>query len=212
MIYFLGTFIKKLSLFIISMASALGFSFIDDELENKIENKVKKRCRTLRKKSKNKKSSSKINNLLNSLSVYQNKQNNNDDEDELENFVPLEEKTEQFENKSNIEMFSETENSIPEVIENTNPSPVEGFSQLNSVSAQDYYKQYIPYYNKINNDSSVTNQDDLMKKLNYMITLLEEQQDEKTENVTEELVLYLFLGVFVIFVVDSFARAGKYTR
>ena len=34
----------------------------------------------------------------------------------------------------------------------------------------------------------------------------------KSQNVTEELVLYLFLGVFVIFVVDSFARAGKYTR
>ncbi len=194
------------------MASALGFSFISDEsekkIESKIENKVKKRCRTLRKKSKNKKSSSKINNLLNSLSVYQNKQEN--DDDELENFVPLEEKTEQFENE---QIFSEQpESNTPETIENMNPSPVEGFSQLNSVSAQDYYKQYIPYYNKVNNDSSVTNQDDLMKKLNYMITLLEEQQDEKTENVTEELVLYLFLGVFVIFVVDSFARAGKYTR
>ena len=194
------------------MASALGFSFISDEsenrIENKIENKVKKRCRTLRKKSKNKKSSSKINNLLNSLSVYQNKQEN--DDDELENFVPLEEKTEQFENE---ETFSEQpESNTPETIENINPSPVEGFSQLNSVSAQDYYKQYIPYYNKVNNDSSVTNQDDLMKKLNYMITLLEEERDEKTENVTEELVLYLFLGVFVIFVVDSFARAGKYTR
>jgi hypothetical protein len=194
------------------MASALGFSFISDEsekkIESKIENKVKKRCRTLRKKSKNKKSSSKINNLLNSLSVYQNKQEN--DDDELENFVPLEEKTEQFENE---QIFSEQpESNTPEIIENMNPSPVEGFSQLNSVSAQDYYKQYIPYYNKVNNDSSVTNQDDLMKKLNYMITLLEEERDEKTENVTEELVLYLFLGVFVIFVVDSFARAGKYTR
>ena len=146
--------------------------------------------------------------MLNSLSVYQNKQEN--DDDELENFVPLEEKTEQFENE---QIFSEQlENNTPETIENMNPSPVEGFSQLNSVSAQDYYKQYIPYYNKVNNDSSVTNQDDLMKKLNYMITLLEEERDEKTENVTEELVLYLFLGVFVIFVVDSFARAGKYTR
>jgi hypothetical protein len=41
---------------------------------------------------------------------------------------------------------------------------------------------------------------------------MEENKDEKTENITEELVLYLFLGVFVIFVVDSFARAGKYTR
>ena len=45
-----------------------------------------------------------------------------------------------------------------------------------------------------------------------MIQLLEENKDEKTENVTEELVLYMFLGIFVIFVVDSFARAGKYTR
>ena len=51
-----------------------------------------------------------------------------------------------------------------------------------------------------------------MRKLNYLIHMMEENKDEKTENVTEELVLYLFLGVFVIFVVDSFARAGKYTR
>jgi len=41
---------------------------------------------------------------------------------------------------------------------------------------------------------------------------LEGQQHEKTENITEEFLLYTFLGVFVIFVVDSFARAGKYTR
>ena len=54
--------------------------------------------------------------------------------------------------------------------------------------------------------------DELLEKLNYMIHLLEEQQEEKTSNITEELILYLFLGVFVIFVVDSFARAGKYTR
>jgi hypothetical protein len=44
------------------------------------------------------------------------------------------------------------------------------------------------------------------------VHLLEEQHNERTENVTEELVLYCFLGVFIIFVVDSFARAGKYTR
>jgi len=45
-----------------------------------------------------------------------------------------------------------------------------------------------------------------------MIHLLEEQQDEKTNNVTEELILYLFLGVFVIFVIDSFVKVGKYRR
>ena len=56
------------------------------------------------------------------------------------------------------------------------------------------------------------NNDSLMEKINYMIHLLEDQQHEKTDNITEEFLLYTFLGVFVIFVVDSFARAGKYTR
>jgi hypothetical protein len=42
--------------------------------------------------------------------------------------------------------------------------------------------------------------------------LLEEQQDEKTSHVTEEVILYSFLGIFMIFIVDSFSRVGKYTR
>ena len=45
-----------------------------------------------------------------------------------------------------------------------------------------------------------------------MISLLEEQQDERTSNVTEEVILYSFLGVFIIFVCDSFVRVGKYVR
>jgi len=52
----------------------------------------------------------------------------------------------------------------------------------------------------------------VMEKINYMIRLLEEQQLEKTSNITEEFILYTFLGVFIIFVVDSFSRSGKYTR
>lgn len=72
-----------------------------------------------------------------------------------------------------------------------------------------YYQQYRENLYSQGSDSS---QDALMKKLNYMISLLEEQQDEKTGNVTEEVVLYSFLGIFIIFVVDSFARAGKYVR
>ena len=45
-----------------------------------------------------------------------------------------------------------------------------------------------------------------------MIHLLEEQHDEKTHSVTEEVILYSFLGIFIIFIVDSFSRIGKYTR
>jgi high-affinity K+ transport system ATPase subunit B len=58
----------------------------------------------------------------------------------------------------------------------------------------------------------VPTQDVLLQKINYMISLLEDQQDEKTNNVTEEVVLYSFLGIFIIFIVDSFAKVGKYVR
>lgn len=57
-----------------------------------------------------------------------------------------------------------------------------------------------------------SNNDLLMKKINYMIHLLEENKDEKTNNITEEVILYSFLGVFMIFLVDSFSKVGKYVR
>lgn len=60
--------------------------------------------------------------------------------------------------------------------------------------------------------ASIGNDDRLMEKINYMIHMLEEQQVEKTANITEEFILYTFLGIFVIFTVDSFTRAGKYVR
>lgn len=72
-----------------------------------------------------------------------------------------------------------------------------------------------PYYAKMGlsakNDTNDGN-NKLMERVNYMIHLLEAQQHEKTDNITEEFILYTFLGVFVIFVVDSFAKTGKYTR
>ena len=72
-----------------------------------------------------------------------------------------------------------------------------------------------PYYAKMGlsakNDTGDGN-NKLMERVNYMIHLLEAQQHEKTDNITEEFILYTFLGVFVIFVVDSFAKTGKYTR
>jgi hypothetical protein len=94
-----------------------------------------------------------------------------------------------------------------------------------SKSVEDYYNRVLPGYKPQNNKNPINRQyyangqvneqigqDVLVQKLNYMINLLEEKQDERTNNVTEEVVLYSFLGIFIIFVVDSFARAGKYTR
>lgn len=78
-----------------------------------------------------------------------------------------------------------------------------------------YGKSYdgTPYYAKMGLGQGTGIQNDkLMEKINYMIHLLEQQQNEKTDNITEEFILYTFLGVFMIFIVDSFARTGKYTR
>jgi hypothetical protein len=101
-----------------------------------------------------------------------------------------------------------------------------------SKTNEEYYKRVLPsdytkglkdpvnkpYYNRANynranyNMLEPSSQDILLQKLNYMITLLEDQQDERTNNVTEEVVLYSFLGIFIIFIADTFVRAGKYVR
>jgi len=60
--------------------------------------------------------------------------------------------------------------------------------------------------------TSSARDDPLITKLNFIISLLEEQQDERTNSMYEEVVLYFFLGVFIIFIVDSFVRVGKYVR
>ena len=106
---------------------------------------------------------------------------------------------------------------------------------MNDAQVRDYYRKLVPNYNSPNknsehnknyysanntnantstnfNSNSTDSNQVLIDKLNYMINLLEEQQDQKTDSVTEEVVLYSFLGVFIIFVVDSFARVGKYVR
>lgn len=75
--------------------------------------------------------------------------------------------------------------------------------------------QNTPYYAKMGigaGSNGGGSDEKLMERLNYMIHLLEQQQNEKTTNVMEEVILYAMLGVFVIFVVDSFRQSGKYIR
>lgn len=91
------------------------------------------------------------------------------------------------------------------------PVTIESFTGLESNEAEEYYKKTVPSYGQMNNNYQI-NKDELMTKLDHILLLLEEQQDEKTGHVMEELILYSFLGIFIIFVVDSFARAGKYVR
>lgn len=92
------------------------------------------------------------------------------------------------------------------------------YQQQNNQAINKYVPAYeavknVPYYTNLADSQEITGpKDALMKKLNYVVHMLEEQQDQKTGSVTEEMVLYMFLGVFVIFVVDSFSKTGRYRR
>lgn len=54
--------------------------------------------------------------------------------------------------------------------------------------------------------------DELLLKLNYIINLFEDEREIKTNKKNEEVILYCFLGIFVIYVLDSFVSIGKYKR
>jgi hypothetical protein len=126
--------------------------------------------------------------------------------------------------KSNIEsytgMYPDNKSSYIDSLNNVNN--VNGANnnlltaQTNNRDYDKYYKRFIPnydnLYNNVDNKNTSNSNDVLIDKLNYMIHLLEEKQDEKTNNVTEEVILYSFLGVFIIFIVDSFSSMKKYTR
>jgi len=178
------------------------------------------------------------NNKVNSVLEEIHNNSTEDDENHLGDFNPppkpdsagvdktiTTEQTMQLNKQKNTEMFRIMGNA-PQP--NT---PVDiGYSyngQSDQKTADEYYKKIIPGYDSTRQNVNKPyynytayaapqiasgEQDILLQKLNYMIHLLEEKQDEKTNNVMEEVVLYSFLGIFIIFVVDSFARVGKYVR
>ena len=106
-------------------------------------------------------------------------------------------------NVNNNETYMETPEDLRELNQN----------YMNKQDVKEYYQRYAPQYKHrtIVQEEMPTNSV-LIDKLNYMIHLLEEQQDDKVGSVTEDVVLYSFLGIFIIFIVDSFARVGKYVR
>ncbi len=52
----------------------------------------------------------------------------------------------------------------------------------------------------------------LVHKMDKLMELIEDQADIRTSKKNEEIVLYCFLGIFTIYVLDSFASIGKYSR
>ena len=112
-----------------------------------------------------------------------------DSDDNLENFKPVQEE--------NIK---------------SNNNPLNSLNLNNSQQyVSDYYKNYLKNVQEKHNLESISN-NELLKKLDNILYLLEDQNEEKNSYVTEELILYVFLGIFIIYVLDSFVRVGKYTR
>ena len=172
----------------------------------------------------NKEKAVRINDLINKITT-------DNDGNKLANFQPLPNpimnKRESTSNQQNIHYNSDDilpenplRNPVPPTgkvssnLGNLNGYSVEGSSLGNYGNYNNSYTPtnvtYKPTYAKMELGSPSDNK--LLEKINYMIHLLEEMQHEKTNNVTEEFILYTFLGVFIIFVVDSFTRVGKYVR
>ena len=100
---------------------------------------------------------------------------------------------------------------LPDLGVSNNPSQTKPFSNYHRIYEQP--RMQPAYYGNVDSSAGTTPIDNrLLEKINYMIHMLEQQQSEKTSNITEEFILYTFLGVFIIFVIDSFARSGKYIR
>lgn len=208
---------------------------------NNIDNKKKQTHNRTQKRYPNLKegyNNEKVNSVL--QSIHDN--SNDEEEDSLGDFTPPQKpQSSGVEKTNNTEQMLTMGNNVLTKSLGLQPLPNYGDSSENldlnnfdtnygdTNTVNEYYKKYIPNYNANNSNnripipfynqgqkqqpsSSYLENDILLQKLNYMINLLEEKQDEKTNNVTEEIILYSFLGIFIIFIVDSFARVGKYVR
>tara|TARA_B100000085_G_C18396571_1_gene452691 strand:+ start:127 stop:774 length:648 start_codon:yes stop_codon:yes gene_type:complete len=164
----------------------------------------------------------KLKNISNLLSKIHDNENDDEDDEDDNNFNNSENSYEINEN-INKDLINTELNKMKSFVnnnENNNNNILGNTINTKYANFQDSYKKDLQYLNNLNekqdtsNYSSYTNynNNELISKLNYIIHLLEEQHNEKTNHITEELILYLFLGIFIIFVLDSFARASKYIR
>ena len=150
----------------------------------------------------------KVNELLEKMSSLK----TNDDGDYLENFTPLSYPEQGQEVKVENSILPSDYSMKRRHVTNTNftaDKPSNIHSDFNRVYDATTSK---PFYTTGTGLGKESKNDKITDRLGYIVHLLEQQQNEKTDNVLEECVLYVLLGTFVIFVVDSFSRGGKYIR
>jgi hypothetical protein len=177
--------------------------------------------KTIKKEPFETKNRSTLENLEKSINKIKTIHNSEDDSPELANFV----KEYEYSNYDSKPLPPpKLVNNFPDNIDENNENvylnqkpPSHSFNQNQDYSLieGDYNNTENNLNNIINFNPSkknITNKDEMLKKLDYLIYLLENQKDIKSGSVTEELILYSFLGVFIIYVLDSFVKVAKYTR
>ena len=201
---------------------------VENNYNNNTNNNInsKRRNRTLKRRENmnNVNATSKVEQMKNMINregfTDSDSSQNDDDDDDLANFEPISPPTsgkivhmdikEQDKNQHAQQAPQKTQQQS--TVNGDEGMDVEGFNGMREGYSEQYMNQFVPYYQNAANASNSNNNSELTEKLNYLIHLVEEQKDEKTGHVTEELILYSFLGVFVIYIVDSFSRVGKYVR
>ena len=182
-------------------------------LSSSLNKTIKNRNNTENLDNKNRERNRRIQKLLNDNNTFA-----NNDTDSLEDFNPPSYPEIQEPKKILKENFTFNKNS--ELLDNEkeekndNPINKESFQQIPQNNLQQYYEKYNSYLNPVNNyNNNITvSNEELLKKLDNILFLLEEQRETRSNYITEELILYIFLGIFVIYLVDSFVKVGKYIR
>jgi hypothetical protein len=153
----------------------------------------------------------------------------------------LESKLREEKSKLNREALMKQLKTEPQSISDTSiPFSVATVSEIhknlkedNDTDLSNFYKSELSHYNPpppiardnqfmlmdnqhivegFNKPSQNTSNTEMLNKLNKMIDMFEEQREIKTSKKNEEIVLYCFLGVFTIYILDSFVSIGKYSR
>jgi len=194
-------------------------------LSSSLNRTIKNRNNSENNDNKNRERNRRIQKLLNNNNINNNLMNN--ESDDLEDFSPPSHPAIQeskkivkenftFDNiQSDLLRNSEREQPSQNKQQNDNPINKENFQELPANNLQQYYEKYNAYLNSqnnYNNQSMTVSNEELLKKIDNILFLLEEQRETRTNYVTEELILYVFLGIFLIYLVDSFVKVGKYIR
>jgi hypothetical protein len=166
-------------------------------------------------------SDKKIKNLSNLISKLHNK---TEQDEELEvdyvHYKDLYHTKDKFLDETNIYSNSKEldfNNSISDntvIHDNNNKNSYNIQDNINEdTDLMNYNKNYNTInYSNVDYKKTIEFNNRILTKIDNILNMLEEQKMVKTKHITEELILYLFLGIFIIYILDSFVKVSKYSR